>query len=371
MSDREKTIVELTKHYLRYLKLERGYSPNTVEAYKHDLEWLLGYLEQEGLDPLSVKLEDLEHFAAMLSDHGISAKSQARILSGVRSFYRYLVLDGYLDVDPTELLESPHLPQHLPEYLSTEEVDALENSIDLTSNEGHRNRAIIEVFFSCGLRVSELTNLKLSDLFLSQGFIRVNGKGGKQRLVPISERAIHELELWFDDRRQMEIKPGEEDYVFLNRRGHHLTRTMILIMVKRQAELRVSRRRSRRTHSATPLRRLCSRAEPICASSRSCSGMLTSAQRRSIPTWTTSRCGRKSSCIIPETSSMRQRTAENFHFQTEYADAFQYYFLTLQPKAKRQIHENQSAFFRDMGANARCRRRLPSGGALWKSVLQE
>lgn len=228
--------MELTKHYLRYLKLERGYSPNTVEAYKHDLDWLLGYLSQEGVDPLSVKLEDLEHFAAMLSDHGISAKSQARILSGVRSFYRYLVLDGYLDVDPTELLESPHLPQHLPEYLSTEEVDALENSIDLTSNEGHRNRAIIEVFFSCGLRVSELTNLKLSDLFLAQGFIRVNGKGGKQRLVPISERAIHELELWFDDRRQMKIKPGEEDYVFLNRRGHHLTRTMILIMVKRQAE---------------------------------------------------------------------------------------------------------------------------------------
>lgn len=228
--------MELTKHYLRYLKLERGYSPNTVEAYKHDLDWLLGYLAQEGVDPLSVKLEDLEHFAAMLADHGISAKSQARILSGVRSFYRYLVLDGYLDVDPTELLESPHLPQHLPEYLSTEEVDALENSIDLTSNEGHRNRAIIEVFFSCGLRVSELTNLKLSDLFLPQGFIRVNGKGGKQRLVPISERAIHELELWFDDRRQMDIKPGEEDYVFLNRRGHHLTRTMILIMVKRQAE---------------------------------------------------------------------------------------------------------------------------------------
>lgn len=228
--------MELTKHYLRYLKLERGYSPNTVEAYKHDLDCLLGYLAQEGVDPLSVKLEDLEHFAALLSDHGISAKSQARILSGVRSFYRYLVLDGYLDVDPTELLESPHLPQHLPEYLSTEEVDALENSIDLTSNEGHRNRAIIEVFFSCGLRVSELTNLKLSDLFLTQGFIRVNGKGGKQRLVPISERAIHELELWFDDRRQMKIKPGEEDYVFLNRRGHHLTRTMILIMVKRQAE---------------------------------------------------------------------------------------------------------------------------------------
>lgn len=227
---------ELTKHYLRYLKLERGYSPNTIEAYKHDLEWLARFYDEEGLDPLAVKLDDLEHFAAMLHDHGIGPKSQARILSGVRSFYHYLVLDGYLDIDPTELLESPHLPQHLPEYLSTEEVDALEASIDLTTNEGHRNRAIIEVFFSCGLRVSELTNLKLSDLFLQEGFIRVNGKGNKQRLVPISPKAIHELELWFDDRRQMDIKPGEEDYVFLNRRGHHLTRTMILIMVKRQAE---------------------------------------------------------------------------------------------------------------------------------------
>lgn len=226
---------DLTKHYLRYLKLQRGYSPNTIEAYRHDLQWLMDFNTKEGLDPLSVRLEDLEHFAAMLSDHGIGPKSQARILSGVRSFYHYLVLDGYLDVDPTELLESPHLPRHLPEYLSTEEVDALEDSIDLTTNEGHRNRAIIEVFFSCGLRVSELTGLKMSDLFLKDGFIRVNGKGGKQRLVPISDRAVHELELWFDDRRQMNIKPGEEDYVFLNRRGHHLTRTMILIMVKRQA----------------------------------------------------------------------------------------------------------------------------------------
>lgn len=228
--------MELTRHYLRYLKLERGYSPNTIEAYRHDLQWLMNYLAQEGLDPLTVKLEDLQHFAAMLSDHAIGPKSQARILSGVRSFYRYLVLDGYLDVDPTELLESPHLPKHLPAYLTTGEVDALEDSIDLTTNEGHRNRAIIEVFFSCGLRVSELVGLKMSDLFLSEGFIRVNGKGGKQRLVPISDRAVHELELWFNDRRQMTIKPGEEDYVFLNRRGHHLTRTMILIMVKRLGE---------------------------------------------------------------------------------------------------------------------------------------
>ena len=185
---------------------------------------------------MSVKLDDLQLFAASLHEHGLSAKSQARILAGVRSFYRFLVLDGYLEIDPTELLESPQLPQHLPEYLTTEEVDALEDSIDLTTKEGQRNRAIIEVFFSCGLRVSELTNLKLSDLFLPQKFIRVVGKGNKERLIPISDRAIQELNRWFIDRDMLDIKPGEEDYVFLNRRGHHLTRVMILIMVKRQAE---------------------------------------------------------------------------------------------------------------------------------------
>ncbi len=228
---------DLRKRYARYIKLQRNYSPNTLEAYLHDLDCLLDYLSAEQLSPLEVKLDHLEHFAASLHERGIGPKSQARILSGVRSFYRYLELDGYLEVDPTELLESPHLPKHLPEYLTTDEVDALEASIDLSANEGHRNRAIIEVFFSCGLRVSELTNLKLSDLFLDERFIRVIGKGNKERLVPISERAIHELELWFHDRQQMQIKPGEEDFVFLNRRGHHLTRTMILIMIKRQAEL--------------------------------------------------------------------------------------------------------------------------------------
>ena len=226
----------ITRHYLRYLKLQRNVSPNTIEAYSHDLGWLLRYLHDHDLDPLNVKLDDLQHFAASLHEHGLGPKSQARILSGVRSFYRYLELDGYLEVDPTELLESPHLPKHLPEYLTTEEVDQLEASIDLSTNEGHRNRAIIEVFFSCGLRVSELTHLKLSDLYLDERFIRVLGKGNKERLVPISDKAIEELGYWFDDRRQMTIKPGEEDYVFLNRRGHHLTRTMILIMIKRQAE---------------------------------------------------------------------------------------------------------------------------------------
>jgi integrase/recombinase XerD len=154
----------------------------------------------------------------------------------VRSFFRFLQLDGYREDDPSELLESPVLGEHLPEVLSTEEIDALETSIDMSKAEGHRNRAIIEVLFSCGLRVSELVNLKLSNLYLDEQYIRVIGKGSKERLVPISERAIRELGFWFDDRQGLKIKPGEEDYVFLNRRGAHLTRTMILIMVKQQAE---------------------------------------------------------------------------------------------------------------------------------------
>lgn len=230
------TLAPLIRRYIRYLKLERNYSPNTIDAYRHDLHLLLIHLSEQGLTPTDVKLDDLQRFAAWIHERGIGPKSQARILSGVRTFYHYLVVDGYLEVDPTELLESPHLPKHLPEYLTTEEVDRLEAAIDLTSAEGHRNRAIIEVFFSCGLRVSELVELKLSNLFLNERFMRVVGKGGKERLVPISQRAVGELELWFDDRRQMRIKPGEDDYVFLNRRGHHLTRTMILIMVKRLGE---------------------------------------------------------------------------------------------------------------------------------------
>lgn len=230
------TLAPLIRRYIRYLKLERNYSPNTIDAYRHDLHLLLNHLSGQGLAPTDVKLDDLQRFAAWIHERGIGPKSQARILSGVRTFYHYLVVDGYLEIDPTELLESPHLPKHLPEYLTTEEVDRLEAAIDLTSAEGHRNRAIIEVFFSCGLRVSELVELKLSNLFLNERFMRVVGKGGKERLVPISQRAVGELELWFDDRRQMRIKPGEDDYVFLNRRGHHLTRTMILIMVKRLGE---------------------------------------------------------------------------------------------------------------------------------------
>ena len=226
---------DIVRAYQRYLKLQRGYSANTLDAYIRDLEKLLNYMEKEEKHVLDVQLEDLQHFAAGLHDIGIHARSQCRILSGVRSFFRFLHLDGYREDDPTELLESPVLGEHLPEVLSADEVDLLENSIDLSKWEGHRNRAIIEVLFSCGLRVSELVHLKLSDLYIKERYVRVFGKGSKERLVPISPKAIRELDSWFVDRNLMKIKPGEEDYVFLNRRGAHLTRTMILIMIKQQA----------------------------------------------------------------------------------------------------------------------------------------
>lgn len=228
---------DLVKGYVRYLKLQRNMSGNTLDAYQRDLRKLLDYLEREEKDVLEVTLEDLEHFSAGLHDIGIHPRSQCRILSGVRSFFRFLQLDGYREDDPTELLESPQIGEHLPEVLSLQEIDRLETSIDLSKWEGHRNRAIIEVLFSCGLRVSELVNLKLSDLYLDEEYVRVFGKGSKERLVPISKRAIQELQFWFDDRCHMTIKPGEEDYVFLNRYGKHLTRTMILIMIKRQADM--------------------------------------------------------------------------------------------------------------------------------------
>lgn len=231
----DKNSKDIVSRYRRYLKLEKGYSLNTLDAYMRDVDKLFRYLAVEQVDVLDVKLEDLEHFAAFISDLGIGPRSLARILSGVRQFYRFLVIDGYLEVDPTELLESPKQPDHLPEVLSTAEVDLLEQAIDLSKWEGHRNRAIIEVLFSCGLRVSELTNLKLSNLYIEEQYIRVMGKGSKERLVPISPRALDELNYWFADRNVMKINPGEEDYVFLNRRGHHLTRTMILIMIKRYA----------------------------------------------------------------------------------------------------------------------------------------
>lgn len=229
---------DLIHRFRRYLRLERSYSANTIDAYMRDIDKLITFLASDSNESgqstlLSVTHSNLQTFLASLFDLGISPRSQARILSGLRTFYKFLVLDGFLEQDPTELIESPKLGEHIPEVLSVEEVDMLEKAIDLSMAEGQRNKAIIEVLFSCGLRVSELINLKMSNLYLEEGFIRVIGKGNKERLVPISNRAIDELRYWFIDRNAMKIKPGEQDYVFLNRRGAHLTRTMILIMIKR------------------------------------------------------------------------------------------------------------------------------------------
>lgn len=226
----------LRRRYVRYLRLERGYSDNTVEAYTHDIDYLLNYLRNENLKVEDVKLEHLQNFAAVIYEFGIASSSQARILCGVRSFFKYLVISGILKDDPSELLEAPTVGEHLPEVLSTEEIDRMEAAIDLSKWEGQRNKAIIELLFSCGLRVSELVNLKFNDIFERDKFLRIIGKGDKERLVPISESALHEIKLWLYDRNLMKIKPGEQDYVFLNRRGAHLTRTMILIMIKRTAE---------------------------------------------------------------------------------------------------------------------------------------
>lgn len=201
---------------------------NTSLAYEQDVRKLLVYLDDEGMNACDVKLEDLHRFASMLYDAGISPTSISRILSGVRSFYHFLADDGYVEADPTELLEMPKRPDHLPTVLTVQQIDDLENAADLSSEEGQRDKTIVEVLYSCGLRVTELCTLKLSDLFLDEGFIRVLGKGSKQRLVPISPRAIKELNLWFLDRCHIEIKSGEEDYVFLSfRRKQHLSRITV------------------------------------------------------------------------------------------------------------------------------------------------
>lgn len=227
----------ILKKYKSYITLEQGLSNNTREAYLHDVEKLFAYFEDENIDFLKVELEHFHSFAAALMDVGIGERSIARILSGVRSFYKFLVLDGYLEQDPTELLESPKIGKHLPEVLSVEEIDAIEGVIDVSTPEGQRDRAAIEMLYSCGLRVSELCNLLLSDLFLDEGFLRVTGKGNKQRLVPISERAIRELKSWFAFRNSINIKPGEEDYVFISAaRKKHLSRITVFHNIKVYAE---------------------------------------------------------------------------------------------------------------------------------------
>lgn len=225
------------KAFIRYMRLERNLSANTIEAYVRDTDRLIAFLSQQGLSLTQATIKHLQAFSASLYDIGIGTTTHCRILSGIRTLYKFLVLDGYIDKDPAELLESPRPGDRLPQVLTTEEVDRLEAAIDLSKWEGQRNKAIIEVLFSCGLRVSELVTLHLSDLYLEEGFIRVLGKGNKERLVPISECATEQLRLWFKDREIMKIKPGQEDFVFLNRRGSHLTRTMILIIIKQLGNL--------------------------------------------------------------------------------------------------------------------------------------
>lgn len=234
-TNKEKQALIIRK-YQQYLKLEKSLSPNTLDAYETDLEKLLRFLEGEKKGVLDVTLDDLQRFASGLHDIGIHPRSQARILSGIKSFFHFLVMADYLEGDPSELLEGPKIGFKLPEVLTIEEIDRIIDAVDLSKNEGQRNRAILETLYSCGLRVSELCNLKISDLYLAEGFIKVEGKGSKQRLVPISPRAIKEIEHWFIDRNQGKIKSGFEDYVFLARWGNNISRIMVFHMIKELAE---------------------------------------------------------------------------------------------------------------------------------------
>ena len=227
---------DILRKYKVYLKLEKSLSDNTINAYLADISKLFLFLTDEQIHPLDATLDNLETFSANLRDLGIQPRSQARILSGIRSFYHYLLLEDYLQADPCELLESPQIGLHLPEILTLEEINSLIENIDLSSREGQRNRTILETLYSCGLRVSELCNLKISDLYLEEGFIKVEGKGNKQRLIPISPKAIQELQLYFIDRNQISIKKDYEDYVFISKRGTNISRIMVFHIIKTLSE---------------------------------------------------------------------------------------------------------------------------------------
>lgn len=224
-------------HYNAYLKLERGMADNTLISYLSDIDRLAVWLSEAGKDVYNAKLDDLQLFIITLHDLGISPRSQARITSGIKSFYRYLKLEKLIDKNPTLLLESPKIGRQLPEILSVEEIDAMEAAIDLEKPEGQRNLAIMETLYGCGLRVSELCNLEINNINITDEILTVIGKGDKQRLVPMSPTSIEEIQFWLDDRRHLDIKKGEEGYVFLNRRGRRLTRVMVFYIVKQLAEL--------------------------------------------------------------------------------------------------------------------------------------
>ena len=224
---------ELLHRYEQYLLLEQGLSANTREAYGRDLRRFLDYIDSRRVDALDVELPLLEDYVQHLHKAGIAPRSMARMISGVRSFYRYLQIDGYLGQDPTELLETPRLPKHLPEVLTLDEVERILDAIDLSTVEGQRDRCLIELLYSCGLRVSEVCALRLSDLFFDEGFVRVIGKGDKQRVVPISPRAVHEIHNWLDARADIAVKPEDEDVLFVSaRRGRRLSRVTVFHNIK-------------------------------------------------------------------------------------------------------------------------------------------
>lgn len=227
----------ILRRYVQYLCLERSYSKNTLDAYRRDLQKLLVFYADNHIDYRAVTLEQLDQFAGQLREEGIQARSVARILSGVRSFYRFLTLEKEVEQDPTELLESPQIGKHLPEVLSVEEIDSIINVIDVSKPEGVRDRAIIEVLYGCGLRISELCNLRISQLYLEDKYIRVKGKGSKERLVPIEGVAIDRVREWLVTRMGCKVKPSEEDYVFVSlTRGSRLSRISLFVYIKDYAE---------------------------------------------------------------------------------------------------------------------------------------
>ena len=225
--------------FRNYLKLERSLSGNSITAYEADIRKFVTFLNIKKLNvsPINTDLQNLKDFLEWINELGLNARSQARIISGLKAFFKYLLLEDIIDSDPSSLLESPKLGRKLPEVLSIEEIDQIISAIDLSQPEGQRNKAIIETLYSCGLRVSELINLKISNLYFDDGFIRVVGKGDKERLVPIGQKAIKEIRYYFQDRNlQSNIDKASENIVFLNRRGKQLTRVMIFTIIKRLAE---------------------------------------------------------------------------------------------------------------------------------------
>lgn len=231
------TMSKLLDSYDAYLLLERGMSDNTRAAYRSDVEKLVCYLADGATTLGDVTLDTLHNFAADLHDLGISPRSQARIVSGVKSFFKFLKNQQFIEHNPARMLENPQVGLHLPEVLTVAEIDAMLAAIDLATPEGQRNRAIVETLYSCGLRVSELVNLEIGKVFVDEGYVIVTGKGSKERVVPISESALREISAWMDHRADIDIKPGEEQMLFVSRRGKRLTRVMIFYIIKRLAEL--------------------------------------------------------------------------------------------------------------------------------------